>query len=155
MKPSTYPIACIFCSIGHCTSTITKGDCGDAPLHLQGVFQPLSLLNVGYDETDTFQFDVALPITSISKTCHLLSAVYLPWKNLCIAQARCGLASSQHRCAEQPSLQFKVQTCFSDHMVPSTFTLVQYLSTVSSVSLLAFLQLLWFSLCSNLQYMYM
>lgn len=151
MKPITYLIACICCSIGHCTSTrrwrtvvVLQCTCR--------VFQPLSLLN---DETDTFQFDVALPITSISKTCHLLSAVYSPWKNLCIAQARCGLASSQRCYAEQPSLLFQVLTCFSDHAVPSTFTLVQYLSTVSSVSLRAFLQLLCFSLFSNFQYMYM
>ena len=69
-------------------------------------------------KTDTFQFDVALLITSIAykkkkqkkKSPFFLSAVYSPWKNLCIAQKQANAwllitgALAAPRCrAEQPS----------------------------------------------------
>lgn len=105
----------------------------------QGVFQSVldfcwHLLQKVCVEMDTFQFDVALLIT-ISKIFHLfLSAVYSPWKNLCVAQNKLLprflselsvslLCSDPPCCAEQPSL-----CCISTnpvlyyHVVPSTFT---------------------------------
>lgn len=71
----------------------------------------LTLTGFFFPEKDTFQFDVALLITSITRKKYFsisLSAVYSPWKNLCIAQNQANasplITRAPPRHAQQSSL---------------------------------------------------